>query len=127
MNLMSKTLVLSAFAAAAATIALAMPPASRAAVSQAPVVGHGLSSADLDNAFAAFAVRPQRAEPAVAVSAAARGQVPMIQGDRAAATRRGACGQYTWPHIPRECQTTVDGAPLHGVRTVTVDTVAPAR
>lgn len=127
MNLMSKTLVLSAFVATAATIALAVPPASRAAVSQAPVIGHQLSTADLDNAFAAFAVRPERAEPAVAVSADARGQVPMIQGDRAAAVRRGACAQYTWPHIPRECQTTVDGAPRRGVRTVTVDTVAPVR
>lgn len=127
MNLMSKTLVLSAFVAAAATVALAVPPASRAAVSQAPMIGHKLSSADLDNAFAAFVSRPETAPRMAMASAEGRGQEPLIQGDRSAAARRAGCAQYTWPHIPRECLTTADGAPQRGIRTVTVDTVAPVR
>ncbi|WP_204350555.1 hypothetical protein, partial [Serratia marcescens] len=58
--------------------------------------------------------------------AASQGQPALIQGERAAATR-GACAQYTWPHIPRTCQTAANGRELRQIRTVTVDTPAATR
>ncbi|QCI65842.1 hypothetical protein [Phreatobacter stygius] len=126
MTRMSKTLVLSAFAAIAVAAALVIPPASRAAVSPAPGLTHAFSSADIDHAHRAFDGFKNQLDGAPR-PAATQGQAAMIQGDRADAASRGVCAQYTWPHIPRTCQTAANGRELRQIRTVTVDTVAATR
>ncbi|MBN8941687.1 MAG: hypothetical protein J0H01_19425 [Rhizobiales bacterium] len=121
----SKTLVLGACAAIAIAAALVIPPASRAAVSPAPGLTHVFSAAELDQAHRAFDGFRNQLD-SVQRPAASQGQPALIQGERAAAAR-GACAQYTWPHIPRACQTAANGRELRQIRTVTVDTPAATR
>lgn len=121
MNKMSKLLALSAIAGLGMVAALVLAPAGRAAVNAAPSLTVNHTAADIDHALGAFDGYKNRLDAAPARTEAPR-QVAAIQGDRAPAAERSACGQYAWPHIPQNCQSSASGQHLRQIRTVNTDT-----
>jgi hypothetical protein len=114
MTPMSRFLALGVVASTAIAAAVALTPAGRAAVTEAPQLKLSYTVADLDHALGAFDAFRNRLDGAPRQDDTR--QVAAVQGDRL------GCAQFAWPHLPAACLNAASGRPIRQVRTVSADT-----